>query len=396
MSRDAAWLLAIVLGLIAIGVVMLYSATAVTAEQSPRHEDGFFFLKRQLLWASLGLAGLIIVSRVPYGKWARWRWPILAVTAVLLVFVFVPGVGAQINGARRWVRAGGFFFQPSEAARIGLMIFLCAFAARDPERLKRFFGGFVPAFAVLCCVAGLIIVEPDVGTALFITMVMTLTLFVAGIRLRHLLPVGLVLGLAMAYFVVTHMEHVLDRLQTYRDPESDPLGKGLQIRQSLMALGSGGWTGTGLGEGTSKLYFLPEAHSDFIFPIIGEELGFLGAGAVVLLYIGLGLMGYRIMMKAPDRFGFLLSFSITSYIILQAAINVAVVTAAVPTKGIPLPFVSAGGSSLLCTMVGVGLLVSVAEATERGKCREAGFASSSQEGERAVTSSPVSPSPGMP
>jgi len=315
-------------------------------------------------------------------------WILLGTVGVLSL-VFAPGVGAQINGAHRWVRVGGQFVQPSEAAKIGIAIFLCGFAAADPERLKKFFKGFVPAYAVVAVVCGMIIVEPDVGTAVFIAIVMTLMLIVAGVRLTHLVPGVLAAGFAAAYYAMTHTEHVRARLAGWLHPELDPQGKGHQITQSLIALGTGGWTGVGLGQGTSKLYFLPEAHSDFIFPVIGEELGFAGAAVMILLYMAIGVVGYRIMRRCRERFGFLLSFALTTYIILQAAMNVAVVTASMPTKGIPLPFVSAGGSSVLFTMVGVGMLVNIANASERGECREGGFASCSPEAAPAVTSFPA-------
>ncbi len=197
-------------------------------------------------------------------------------------------------------------------------------------------------------------------------------------------------GCLASYYAMTRTEHVRARLEAWLHPELDPLGKGHQILQSLMALGSGGWLGEGLGRGTAKLYFLPEAHSDFIFPVIGEELGFAGTTVVLMLYAALGAFGLRIMHRAKDRFGFLLAFSLTTYIILQAAMNVAVVTAAMPTKGIPLPFVSAGGSSVLFTLAGVGMLVSVAnasEASERGTCPEGESASCSPAAAPAATSS---------
>ena len=200
-------------------------------------------------------------------------------------------------------------------------------------------------------------------------------------KLRHLVPGVLAAGLCVAYYAMTHTGHVQRRLTEW--------GTGYQITQSIIALGSGSWTGVGLGRGTSKLYFLPEAHSDFIFPVIGEELGFAGAGAMILLYIAIGFVGYRIMQRANDRFGFLLSFALTTYILLQAAMNVAVVTASMPTKGIPLPFVSAGGSSVLFTMVGVGMLVNIANASERGPCREGEPASCSPAAAPAATSSPA-------
>ncbi|HEX7898943.1 MAG TPA: putative lipid II flippase FtsW [Planctomycetota bacterium] len=399
MSRDAAVLVTIVLALLALGLIMLYSATAVVAENSARYGNDTHFLMRQLVWIVMGLGAMWATSRIPHEFWERWRVPILVATVILLALVFVPGVGARLNGARRWVRAGGFFFQPSEAAKFGVAIFLCGFAAAEPERIRKFFKGFVPAFAVLggCC--AMIVVEPDIGTTLFIATVMSLTLFVAGVRWGHILPMFLLAVAGIGYYGLTHTEHVMERLKlTWLNPELDPLGKGLQILQSLAALEGGQLWGMGLGRGTSKLYFLPEAHSDFIFAVIGEELGFVGACVVVLLYAGLGWTGYRVMRRAPDRFSFLLAFAITTYIILQAAINVAVVTKAVPTKGIPLPLVSAGGSSALFTLAALGILVRIANAAEeRGLCSTKAHSASCSPAEApAATSSPASPSPSTP
>jgi len=368
MSRNAVIVVAIALTLVAIGVIMLYSATAVMAEKSPKYNDSTWFLKRQLVWVLLGIAAMIVTARVPYTFWDRWRAPVLIGALVLLGFVFVPHVGVSLNAARRWIRVGGFFFQPSEAAKIAVGVFLAGFAAKDPERLKKFLKGFVPAFATLGLCCGMIIVEPDVGTSIFVAIVMTSMLVVAGVRPAHLVPCIVLAGCLASYYAVTHTDHVMARLETWLHPERDPLGKGHQILQSKMALGAGGLWGDGLGRGLAKLYFLPEAHSDFIFPVIGEELGFVGTTCVVLLYVALGFAGYAIMRRTKDRFGFLLAFSLTTYIILQAAMNVAVVTAAMTTKGIPLPFVSAGGSSVLFTLAGVGMLVSIANASERGTC----------------------------
>jgi cell division protein FtsW len=400
MSRDAAVLVTVVLALVALGLIMLYSATAVVAENSARYGNDTHFLMRQLVWVALGLGAMAVTAKIPHTFWERWRVPILAGTVVLLALVFVPGVGARLNGSRRWIRAGGFFMQPSEVAKIGVAIFLCGFAAADPERLRKFFKGFVPAFAVLGGVCGLVIVEPDIGTTLFIATVMSLTLFVAGVRWGHILPMFLLAVAGIGYYGLTHTEHVMERLRlTWLNPEIDPLGKGLQILQSLTALEGGQLWGMGLGRGTSKLYFLPEAHSDFIFAVIGEELGFVGAAVVVLLYAALGWMGYRVMRRAPDRFSFLLAFAVTTYIILQAAINVAVVTKAVPTKGIPLPLVSAGGSSALFTLAALGILVRIANAAEeRGLCPDIKGHSAScspAEGPGGM-SSPASPSPSVP
>jgi cell division protein FtsW len=389
MSRNAVIVIGIALALVAVGLVMLYSATAVMAEKSPKYDDSTWFLKRQLLWVLLGVAAMIVTARVPYMYWDRWRIPVLLGSIILLGLVFVPHVGVTLNGAHRWIRVGPWFFQPSEAAKMAVAVFLAGFAAKDPERLKKFFRGFIPAFSILGFCCAMIIVEPDIGTSVFVALVLTLMLVVAGVRLLHLAPCVVGAGCLVAVYALKHTEHVQARLDTYFHPEHDPLGKGHQILQSLIALGSGSWLGEGLGRGTAKLYFLPEAHSDFIFPVIGEELGFIGTTLVMLLFMALGIAGYRIMFRAKDRFGFLLSFALTTYIILQAAMNVAVVTAAIPTKGIPLPFVSAGGSSVLFTLAGIGMLVSVANASERGTCPEGESVSCSPGAAPAVTSSPA-------
>ena len=389
MSRNAVIVVALALTLVAIGVVMLYSATAVMAEKSPKYNDSTWFLKRQLVWVLLGIAAMIVTARVPYTSWDRWRAPVLIGALVLLGLVFVPHVGVSLNAARRWIRVGGFFFQPSEAAKIAIAIFLAGFAAKDPDRLKKFLKGFVPAFATLGLCCGMIIIEPDIGTSVFVAVVMTCMLMVAGVRAAHLAPCIVLAGCLASYYAMTHTEHVRVRWEIYLHPERDPLGKGHQITQSKMALGAGGLWGEGLGRGLAKLYFLPEAHSDFIFPVIGEELGFVGTTFMILLYAALGFAGYAIMRRAKDRFGFLLAFSLTTYIILQAAMNVAVVTAAIPTKGIPLPFVSAGGSSVLFTLAGVGVLVSIANASERGTCPEGDGASCLPAVVPAATSSPA-------
>jgi cell division protein FtsW len=389
MSRNAVILLGLCLGLVAIGVVMLYSATAIMAERSARYNDSTWFLKRQLVWVLLGIAAMIVTSRVPYTFWEKQRLPILIGTLILLALVFVPHVGVSLNAARRWIRVGGWFFQPSEAAKVAIAVFLCGFVAKEPDRLRSFFKGFLPAFATLGLCCAMIIVEPDIGTAVFVAAVMTAMLVVAGVRAIHLAPCLVAAGCAAAYYAMTHTEHVQARLDTWLHPEHDPRGKGHQILQSLLALGAGGWWGEGLGRGTAKLYFLPEAHSDFILPVLGEELGFIGTTVMVLLYVSVGFAGYAIMRRAKDRFGFLLAFSLTTYIILQAAMNVAVVTAAIPTKGIPLPFVSAGGSSVLFTLAGVGILVNIANASERGTCAEGDVVSCSPAAAPAATSSPA-------
>lgn len=388
MSRESRQLLVVVLALVAIGLAFLLSASAVSSAAG--RGDAFHFLKRQLLWAGLGLAGMLACRRLDPERWGRWGAGLHLLTIAGLVLCFVPGIGAQLNGAHRWLRLGGWFVQPSEAAKLTLAFLVCGWMARDPGRLASFTRGFLPGFGAVALTCGLIVVEPDLGTAAFVGLVMTTTMVVGGARLRHLLPPGILAAAAGGLYAAAHFEHVRDRVETWLHPERDPFGKGHQIQQSLIALGSGGWFGEGLGRGRGKLSYLPEVHSDFIFPLIGEELGFVGAAAILLLFAALALAGWRVMRKAPTPFGALLSFTVTLTIILQAAMNVAVVTAAMPTKGIPLPFLSAGGSSLCFTMCGVGILMAVADRAER---REGSCALSSRAGEPAAISSPASLSP---
>ena len=359
MSKDAVNLLVITSVLLAIGLVMLFSASAIYAGEG-KVGDYTLFLKKQLVWITISVVGLFIASKIHYSYWIKARYPILAITIISLLLVLIPGVAPKINGARRWFRFSDLSFQPSEMAKLAMVIFLSASISLNPDRIKNFKHGFLPLFAVVSFISALILVEPDIGTASFILMVSSLILIVGGVKLNNILP------LAAGAFVLTGtvalfaMPHFKDRIMVFLDPSRDPLGKGYNINQSFIALGSGGWFGVGLGKGISKLFFLPEVHSDFIFPVIGEELGFIGSIVIMGLFAYLLYIGYRIMQKTSDRFSFLLAFGIIFFIILQAAMNIAVVTGAIPAKGIPLPFISFGGSSLLFIMFGLGILVNIA------------------------------------
>jgi cell division protein FtsW len=359
MSRDAVHLAVIVLLFLCLGLVMLYSASGVAAEQNPRFQDGTHFVKKQALWTLIAIVVMVATSRIPFEFWSKTRFILLGVTLIMLGLVLIPGIGSQINGARRWLYAGGWYFQPSELAKLTGAIFVCGHLAADPERMTRFRDGFLPVFSAIIGLCALIVVQPDIGTSAFIAFVLTVTLVVGGVRPLHLAPTMAAGAACAGLYAVTH-DHVLKRLMTYFDPKSDPLGAGHQITQSLIALGSGGLWGEGLGRGTQKLFFLPEVHSDFIFPVIGEELGFLGSLSVVFLYVALGATGWRIMNKAATPFGHLLAFALTLFIVFQAAFNLMVVTAMVPNKGIPLPFLSFGGSSLCFTLASVGILMNIA------------------------------------
>jgi cell division protein FtsW len=270
MSRDSVHLIVIVLLFLCLGLVMLFSASGVAAEQNPRFQDSGHFVKKQATWTLVALLVLIATARIPFEFWSRTRTILLGATVLLLVLVLVPGIGSQINGARRWLYAGGWYFQPSELAKLTGAIFVCGHLAADPDRIARFREGFLPAFAAVLLLCGLIVVQPDLGTSAFIGMVLTVTLVVAGVRSRHLVPPLAAGGAAAGLYVATRLDHVWPRIKIYLDPGSDPLGAGHQIKQSLIALGAGGLWGEGLGRGTQKLFFLPEVHSDFIFPVIGE------------------------------------------------------------------------------------------------------------------------------
>ncbi len=368
MLRQSGFLVCVVVALLAVGLVELFSATAISSDY--RRADALFFFKKQVLWTLFSVVALLVASRIPLSLWSRMRLPLLIFTFVLLALVYVPGIGEERNGSRRWLDMGGWLLQPSEMAKLTLCISLCSYVTEKPERLNSFFSGFLPTFGLLGCACVMIGFQRDVGTAIFLAAVLGVTLLVAGVRMRHFLPAAAVTIPAVALFCFTRMAHVQSRINTLLHPGADPFGSGHQVNQSLIALGSGGFWGEGLGQGTQKLFFLPEVHADFLFPIIGEELGFIGALGVLGLYVLFGFAGWRIARRASSRFGFLLSFALTTHILVQAAINIAVSTALVPAKGIPLPLMSYGGSSLLFTMIGIGILVRIAGEEERGDTPE--------------------------
>lgn len=363
MSREGRYVLAVSLILLALGITVLYSASAIFAAK--RFGDEFYFLKRQVIWALLGVSGMLIVSRLDYRVWMRLRWVGLAVAVVLLLLVFVPKVGATINGARRWVRFGEFSLQPSEFARLALLVWVAAFIAKDPERMRSFTRGFLPCMLAVLLVVGLIAAERDVGGTACLLGSMIIVMVAGGARLVHLMPAGMAAAGGLVVLVLTKFHYVLNRIVTHYNPTPDALaGPMYQAHQSLVSLGSGGFFGEGLGQGIQKLFYLPEPHSDFILAILGEELGFLGTASVAFLFIILAVLGWRIAMRAQDPFGFLVAFGITFMIVAQAVVNIAVVTGSMPTKGIPLPLMSYGGSSLLFTCLAIGVLISIADRSQ--------------------------------
>ena len=346
----------ITLALLSLGIVMVFSASSVTAY----HElgDAYHYLKRQSLWAAIGLVALVICMNIDYHLWLRLAGPLIVVSIVALAVVLVPGIGITISGSRRWLGAGPVRVQPSEFAKLSVVIFLAAYLSTSPDRVKSVVRGiFVPLILVGMC-AVLVLREPDLGTSIGMAATAWLMLLIAGGSPGWL--VGLAAMTApVIYLYARHDPVRIRRLTSFLDPWADPLDSGFHIIQSLLALGSGGLVGTGLGLSRQKFYYLPEQHTDFIFAIIGEELGFLGAALVVFLYAIFAWRGFRASLNAPDSFGSLLAAGITIMVALQAAMNIAVVTGSMPITGITLPLISSGGSSLVPMLAGVGILLNI-------------------------------------
>jgi cell division protein FtsW len=352
------WLFAAAVVLLSIGVVMVYSASAIMA--ADRFRDPYHFLKKQLFWAVLGCLALWGALRVDYRRLERWTLPLLGVAAVLLVLVLVPPFGHAINGARRWIRLGPMSFQPAELAKLALVGFLATFLAGRAEARESFWRGFVPPLLAVGVLAGLVVLQPDLGNCVTLVLLTFAILFLAGSRLQYL---GLLLAAAvpLATVAVIAAPYRVRRITAFLDPWQDPRGTGFHIIQSWLALGSGGFFGRGIGDSRQKLFYLPEAHTDFIFAIIGEELGFLGALAVVALFVVLIWRGLRIGLRAPDAFGTYLALGITLLLATQTLVNLGVVTGLLPTKGLPLPLVSFGGSALVVTMLSIGVLLNISQ-----------------------------------
>jgi len=348
-------LLLSVLVLLSMGIIMVFSASAVTAANNLG--DAFYFLKRQLTWAGLGLAGMGALMRMPYTIFRRLANPLLGVSLVLLVLVLIIGISAK--GSSRWLGVGSLSFQPSEVIKLTMVIFLAARLAEDSRRLgSSFVRGLGPYLLLIFLVCGLILAQPDLGTAIAIAGTSYLLLVAAGAERNHLLVLFLA-GLAVVALAIIIAPYRMARFTAFLNPWADPQGKGYQTIQSLLALGSGGPFGTGLGQGRQKLYYVPEEHTDFIFAILGEELGFIGTALVVAAFSLLLWRGFRTAMKAPDAFGSLLAAGITIMITLQALINMGIVTGLLPVTGITLPLVSYGGSSLIFTLAGIGILLNI-------------------------------------
>jgi cell division protein FtsW len=351
------WLFVATVGLALFGVVMVYSASAVLAQKENGNQ--FHYVLKQGVWVAIGFVVMLLAMQFNYQQLKNRRivYALLVMCTIGLILVF--GFGS-INGAHRWIKLRGVSLQPSEMSKLSLIIFLAYFLEKRAGEEGDFWRTFVPCGVVTGCLAALVVIEPDFGTAMMLVLIFTVVIYTAGARVRHL-ALAAAPALVAAAGLLILVPWRLKRLMTFLDPWADQQGGGFQVVQSLIAIGSGGTNGLGFAQGKQKMLFLPFAHSDFIFAVVGEELGLVGALAVVLVFALFLWRGVRTALLAPDRFGMLLSLGIVTSIVAQALFNISVVLSLVPTKGIPLPFISYGGSSLVPTLAAVGILLNVSQ-----------------------------------
>ncbi len=347
--------------LVCIGIVMIYSASNIYAWE--RHNDEFFFLKRHVSFVAIGTLLVFLIMSFDYRKLRKFAKPLLLVSFFLLLLVLIPGIGREVAGARRWFRFKFLSFQPSELANLAVIIYVADFLARKGNTLATFWKGFLPPAMVLGVTVLFILAQPDLGTAVALGVVVMIMLFVAGLRISYILSL-LLLSLPALYVLIFRVPYRRLRILAFLNPYLDPKGAGFQVIQSQIALGSGGLFGVGIGQSKQKLFYLPAAHTDFIFSIIGEELGLIGTVAIIVLFIIFIQQALKIVKSAPDKFGYFLSLGLVLMICFKAVINIGVSCGILPTKGLPLPFISYGGSSFIFDMVSVGLLMNIARTGE--------------------------------
>ena len=356
MHRKSAYILFLaVLALLVIGIVMLFSTSAFARDS---HGDVYFFIKRQAIWVGIGLVVCIFAALMDYHFWRRtwWLWFVLALAALALCYV--PHIGMRLNGSRRWIGWGPATFQPSELGKLTAIFFLAAWFARHEKPQSNVLFGLILPLAIICLPAGLVLGEVDLGTTALIGTTAFVVMFVAGASPLWLGAVSFA-GLSALLIIATQISERMGRLSAFLHPEHFKEDAGLQQMQALIAWGSGGMEGLGLGNGRQKMLYLPYAHTDFIFPIIGEELGLRFSLLVVFLFVVIIVCGIMIALHAKDRFGLLLGCGVVSLLALQAAVNIGVTTSLLPNKGLPLPFISYGGSNLVACMFGIGLLLNI-------------------------------------
>lgn len=340
-----------------LGLVFIYSASSYNGEVN--YSDSFFFVKKQAVGLVLGVVSMVLISRFNYNKLIKLRWWVIGISVALLVLVFVPFISINANGARRWIGFGPLSIQSSEVAKFGFVIFASAYMSMNYKKMKTF-KGITPVILAGGLICLLILAEPNLSVTLCVGMVMLLMLLIGGIRIKHFLFL-LIPAFALVPILIIIEPYRFNRLVAFINPWANPLSEGFQLIQSLYSLGAGGLFGLGLFNSRQKYLFLPFSESDFIFSIIGEELGFFGAICLLGIYLAVIIIGYKIALSAKDRFGAYLAFGITSVISCQLLINVAVVTGSIPPTGIPLPFISFGGSSLVVFLSAIGILLNISK-----------------------------------
>ena len=358
-SRMVLALIGATVALTALGLVMVLSASSVSSYA--QYGSSFLFFKRQAIYAIVGIAAMIVTSRMRYGIWQKLALPLLGVTTALLLLVLRPGSGTVAGGSARWIGVGPITIQPSELAKLAVIAFAATILTRKKDRLHRPMHLLLPLAPAVGFVCALIMAQPDMGTTLLIAASVMVVVFLAGARMRHLVT-GTLLGGGLGLFLIMHSGYRKERWLSFLHPLADRTNAGYQLVQSLIALGSGGWFGVGLGMSRQKWMYVPNAHTDFIFSILGEELGLIGELVVLGLFGLLLYAGIRIAVRAPDGFGRLLAGGIVAWLGLQTLVNLGAVTGLLPITGVPLPLVSFGGSSLVVTLAAVGVLVSIGRA----------------------------------
>jgi cell division protein FtsW len=348
--------------LLALGLTMVFNASTVMAQS--QYQDPYFFIKRQALYALLGLGVLFLGRAINYHYYQRLAYPFLFITLICLILVFVPGIGGKVRGAARWIKLGPFNLQPSEFAKLAIALFLAYSLTKKQEKMKFFSIGFLPHMVIAGIFIVLVGVEPDFGTAITIAAIVFTMLFVGGTRLTHMM-LALGSGVGLAIILVLKDPKKLGRVFSYLDPWKYGQDVGYQLKQSLLAIGSGGLWGLGPGQSRAKLFYLPDAHTDFIISIFSEETGFIGVMVILTLFAILVYRGFLLSFRSQDSFGSYLALGLTLLIGLPAVINLGVVSGIFPTKGLSLPFLSYGGSSLLANLLAVGILLNISSQIKR-------------------------------
>ena len=358
-NYDPVILLAVIL-LIGIGLVAVYSASSILAQE--KFGDHYYYLKRQAIFCLFGLLLMILAKNVNYLLYRKLVYFFLGSSLILLILLLVPGLGHKVGGALRWFRFGFISMQPSEAAKLSLAIFIAYSMSKNVENMRTFFHGLFPQLFVAAIFITLILLQPDLGTAIIIGMWMLILLFIGGVHLGQIL---VLLGLIapVVFYLITQSAYRLHRWWAFLNPWEDPQGFGFQIIHSFLAFGSGGLFGVGLGRSKQKLFYLPEPHTDFIVSIIAEEIGFIGISVLLILFSLVVIRGIKIALNAPELFGTYLAMGISCMLAVQVIVNMGVVMALLPTKGLTLPFISYGGSSLIVSLVGMGILMNISKKT---------------------------------